>query len=376
MRVALVCPYSLSMPGGVQGQVLGLADALAARGLCTAVVAPMDDGGAPGAGGAGAPPRFSVGRSRRVPANGSVAPLALDPAAWTRTVGALRRWRPDVVHVHEPLAPLVGWAVLAGRVPGARRVGTLHRAGGAGLYRLAAPLARSALGHLDAVVAVSAAARDTAAAALGGRSCPVVGNGVDLDRFAGAERAPTAGPTVVFVGRHERRKGLGVLLAAVSRLEPAERPTVWITSDGPETARLQARYPGSPRLRWLGRVPDDELARLLLGADVLCAPALGGESFGVVLVEAMVARCVVVASAIPGYEEVLGGHGLTVPPGDEVALAAALRRALAAVAGGTGPAAPDALQAAADRARTFALPALAERYHQLYEEVRTLPGYG
>lgn len=365
VRVTLVCPYSLSRPGGVQGQVTGLAAALATRGVEVVVVAPVDGRPVSASGGA----VVAVGRSVAVPANGSVAPLAIHPRAVAATVGALRRSRPDVVHVHEPLAPLVSWAAMVAPVPGARRVATVHRAGGEGLYRVLGPLARAAMGRFDAVYAVSDAARRTAAPALGDRPCPSVGNGVDVDRFAAVAPAPTEGPTVLFVGRHEPRKGLGVLLQAVSDLGPRWPGRLWVVGEGPQTAQLKQRYAGGPRCRWWGRVGDGELAALLRGADVVCAPSLAGESFGVVLVEAMAAGAVVVCSDIPGYSAVAAGHGIVVPPGDVGALAAALDRVVAAVVAGTGPAAPPALAAAAAHAATFSMAALAERYHRSYDEL-------
>lgn len=371
MRIALVCPYSLSRPGGVQGQVIGLAGALSSLvtpGGAVAVVAPVD-GATPEIAGVDVLP---VGGSVGVPANGSVAPLALDPRAAYRTRSELRRWRPDVVHVHEPLAPLVGWAAIGARLP-APRVATLHRAGGAGLYRASGPAGKRLLGRCRAVVAVSAEARATAGPVLGGRPCPVVGNGVDLARFAGAPPAPTDGPTVLFVGRHEPRKGLGVLLAAMGRAETTGGPEaagrLWIVGEGPETAELRRRYPDGPRRRWWGRVDDTTLAGLFAGAHVVCAPSIGGESFGVVLLEAMAASAVVVCSAIPGYLAVLGGHGVAVPPGDAPALAAALQAVVADVARGTGPAAAGALSAAAAHARRWSMPVLAEAYLSRYRAV-------
>ena len=155
----------------------------------------------------------------------------------------------------------------------------------------------------------------TAAAALGG-TYEIVGNGVEMDRFAHVDPWPTDGPTVLFVGRHERRKGLAVLLdafAAVGRGRPSA--TLWVVGQGPETDGLRLRTQADPRIVWLGRVDDEELGARLRGAHVLCAPSLAGESFGMVLLEAMAARTAVVASDIPGYAFVARGQALLVPPG-------------------------------------------------------------
>jgi phosphatidylinositol alpha-mannosyltransferase len=368
VRVALVCPYALVRPGGVQGQVLGLARAFDRCGVDTMVLAPGPLGDVD------APRVTAVGRSVGVPANGSVAPLALGPGAWFRTLVALRRWRPDVVHLHEPLAPGPTWAALAAPTSDALRVGTLHRAGGEALYRWAGPAARLAFARLDALFAVSESARLTAAPALGARACPVVGNGVELRLDRPVEPEPSTGPTVLFVGRHEPRKGLGVLLESVETLGPGWPGRVWVVGSGPESASLMARYRSLENVQWWGAVDDATLARLFAGSHVLCAPSLGGESFGVVLLEAMVARSVVVCSDIAGYSAVVGSHGLQVPPGDSAMLAGALERAVAAVVHQTGLAAPSALDAAAGYAAGFSMEALATRYLRYYEQLTARPG--
>ena len=365
MRVAIFCPYSLSRPGGVQGQVLGLARALGALGHDTIVLAPADGAvEAPG-------PRSEVvalGRSLPVPANGSVAPVSLSPWAAGLAVRTIRDRAVDVVHLHEPLAPGAGYACLV-RWPGPK-VGTFHRCGRSTGYRVLGPLARWAARRLDVRCAVSPEAMATASEALGG-SYEIVGNGVELDRFASADLWPTASPTVLFVGRHERRKGLGVLLDAWSRVG-ARHPgaTLWVVGHGPDTEALRAATAPDVAVQWLGRVDDHELASRLRAADVLCAPSLGGESFGMVLLEAMAARTAVVASDIPGYAFVASGHGLLVAPGVAGALAGALDRALADAAAGTGSSAPAALEAAFHHASTWSMTRLAERYVGIYDAVR------
>ena len=360
----MVCPYSLSRPGGVQGQVTGLARALTALGHDTVVLAPADGpvdiaGLDPGA-------FVRLGGSVGLRANGSVAPVSLSPAAAVRAVRAVRRGGFDVLHLHEPLAPGPGYGCLvAGGLP---TVGTFHRAGASIAYRLFGPLARRAVTHLAARCAVSDEAATTAREALGG-SYEVIGNGIDLDRFAGAIPAATDGPTVLFVGRHEDRKGLGVLLEAFHRLEPGAAPILWVAGEGPETQRLKHLHPPSDRVVWLGRLDDTELAARMAGAHALCAPSLGGESFGVVLLEAMAARTAVVASALPGYASVVGSHGLLVAPGDADALRRALATVTADAAGGTGRCAPAALEAAFVHASQWAMPAVAQRYVRVYDRV-------
>jgi len=365
VRVVLVSPYSLSFPGGVQAQVLGLARALRRAGHESLVLAPIDDElpdtGLPGEAVVG------VGRSLAVPANGSVARLALDPRQLWRVRRAMADFAPDVMHLHEPLAPGPTWAALA--LGGAPSIGTFHRAGDVRGAAVLGPLARLAARRLSMRTAVSPAAADTARRLVGG-SFAIVGNGVEAARFTDAAPSATDGPTILFVGRHEQRKGLGVLLDAFARLDPHLGAVLWVAGEGPLSEGLRRAYGASARVVWLGRMSDDELAARLAGADVLCAPALHGESFGIVLVEAMLARAVVVASDIPGYAAVANGHGILVAPGDAGALAEALAAVVGDVRAGTGLAGEQALEAAAAHAAQWSMDTVAARYLELYDQAR------
>ena len=360
LRVAMVCPYDLSRPGGVQGQALGLSRALRRSGHEVAVLAPDDR-----ARGWVTAEVFAAGRSVAVRANGSVAPVSVSLLAARRALDAAREWGADVVHLHEPLAPVLGYGfLLAGRWP---VVATFHRSGVPRAAPLAAPVTRWMCGRIQVRAAVSEAARRTAAAWCGG-SFEVLFNGLDADRFVRARPVESELPAVVFLGRHERRKGLGVLLEAFSssRLDAA----LWVIGDGPETATLRARYPESDRIRWLGKLGDEEVAERLRGASVLCAPSLGGESFGMVLLEGMAARCRVVASDIPGYRDAAGGHATLVPPGDAAALRGALWVALSA------PSDAVARDAAASYAAQWSMDRLAQRYVEAYRSAARLWGQG
>ncbi len=361
MRIALVCPYSLSRPGGVQGQVSGLARAFVSMGHEAVIVAPTDGdvavpGLRPGA-------VVSAGASVAIPANGSVAPISLNPVAWRRAAAAVKAGAFDVVNIHEPLAPGSGYGCLL--LKDVVKVGTFHRAGAGLGYRALGPVARWAAGHLQVRCAVSPEARATAAAALGG-TYEILGNGVELDRFAGAVPWPKDGPTIVFIGRHEPRKGLADLLAAFTVVRRDHPCTLWICGVGPETATLRQRYAPDDGLVWLGAVGDDELASRLAGADVVCAPSRHGESFGVVLVEAMAAGTAVLASDLPGYAGVVGSHGRLFGAGDVDALTGALAVAAADAEAGTGMCAPDALAAASVHARQWSMERLATRYLQIF----------
>jgi len=372
LRVALVCPYSLSRPGGVQGQVLGLAHSLTRRGHRVRVFAPLDRA-------RDRPADVDVvatGGTVSVRANGSIAPVALSPVAVYRALVALREWDADVVHVHEPFAPGLPYGLLvSGGLPPV--VGTFHRSGRSALYALLRPLTRRLVDRLAVRCAVSEAAAATAREALGGRY-DVLFNGIEVDRYSGVDPWPASGPTALFLGRHEERKGLAVLLDAwesVVGRGPGEggTPVLWVAGDGPETARLRRRHPESERLRWLGVVDDVEKVRRLVRADVLAAPSLGGESFGLVLLEAMAARTVVVASDIEGYRDAAGPGAVLVPPGDAPALAAALTGVLAgelAPAGtGAGGGRETWLDEGAARAGRWSMDSLAGRYEAHYRAV-------
>jgi len=357
MRVGMVCPYSLTIPGGVQMQVLGLAAALRTDGHTVQVLAPCD-GPAPDEN------VVALGKSIPFATNGSVAPIAPDPSCARRTIRALREGKFDVVHVHEPLVPGPSLtSLLYSDVP---MVGTFHRSGASRAYNLFSGLTRRVGRRLGARVAVSEDALKTARDGIDGEFT-VLFNGIDVERFAAAEPWPTDGrPTVLFVGRHESRKGLEVLLHASASL-PADA-ALWIAGQGPETDRLRERTHQDARIQWLGRVSDSELASRLAGADVFCAPSRHGESFGIVLVEAMAAGTAIVASDIAGYRAVArrGEHSLLVPPDDPPALASAITRLLDEPA--TRAALVDAGRA---RAAEFAMDSLAARYGELYERLIT-----
>jgi phosphatidylinositol alpha-mannosyltransferase len=351
VRIGLVCPYSLTVPGGVQVQVLGLALALRELGYEARVLGPCD----------GPPPYAFVtplGNSVGAAANGSMAPIAPDPSAGLRTIRALRDEAFDVVHLHEPVAP--GPTLTALLFSGAPMVGTFHRAGESGYYRAFGWLGRWATKQLAVRVAVSAEARDALGNIVTG-PVEILWNGVDVDRYRLAEPWPSQGKTALFIGRHEPRKGLAVLIEAMAEL-PAEL-TLWVASEGQETARLKRLTEGDARVQWLGLISEQEKVRRIRGADVLCVPSLGGESFGVILLEGMAAGTPVVASDLDGYRNVArpGRDALMVPPGDAAALAGAVRSALAG-----GPDVADMVASASERAAGFSMANLAERYLDIY----------
>ena len=354
LRIGIVCPYSLTLPGGVQAQVLGLARELRRQGHEARVLGPCD----------GPPPEPFVtplGDSLPTAANGSIAPLAPDASAALRTIRALRDEEFDVVHVHEPMVP--GPPMTTVTMRPAPIVGTFHAAGHSASYKVFRPVVLWLFGRIDRKVVVSKDAMELAQSALGGEY-DILFNGVEEEVIGATAPTPTDGPTIFFCGRHEERKGLAVLLEAFQALPADTR--LWIASDGPDTLPLQARYAHDERIAWLGRISDPEKFARLRGAAAFCAPSLHGESFGVVLIEAMAAGTPVVASGLDGYRNVAtdGLDALLVPPGDVAALTKALRDVL------TDDDLAGALRTAGlCRAKDFSMATLAAEYVRIYRQL-------
>jgi phosphatidylinositol alpha-mannosyltransferase len=348
----MVSPYSLTIPGGVQQQVLGLARALREKGHEVRVLGPCD----------GPPPDSFVtplGNSLPTAINGSIAPVAPDASAAFRTIRALNDEAFDVLHVHEPLVP--GPTLTAVLVKLAPIVATFHSAGESGAYKTFQKLGRPIARRIDVRVAVSADAVELAQRYIGGEY-EVLFNGIDLEAYSGpiVEQRDNA---IFFCGRHEPRKGLGVLLEAVSLMPGDVR--LWIASDGPETESLKAQYENDQRIEWLGRISDAEKIDRLRRASLFCAPSLRGESFGIVLLEAMAAGTPVVSTDIDGYRNVAtdGENALLVEAGNAHALASAMSRIIA------DPRLATRLTAAGRiHAQSYSLDALADHYVLLYEK--------
>jgi phosphatidylinositol alpha-mannosyltransferase len=243
----------------------------------------------------------------------------------------LERFAPDVVHAHEPLTPSTSmWATLESPVP---VVGTFHSgASRSRAFDLAAPALRRVARRLAIRIAVSEAAAMFARARIGG-DFEIVPNGVDVSRFAGAAPADLGeGTKLLFVGRLDERKGFPTAVEAFARLA-VDRPglRLVVVGDGPDRAAADGLASDlRDRIAFLGSVPNRDLPPIHAACDLYLGTSVGGESFGIVLVEAMAAGVPVVASDIPGYDEVVrdGLDGLLVPPRDPEALAAAAARVL------------------------------------------------
>jgi phosphatidylinositol alpha-mannosyltransferase len=328
LRIGLVCPYALDVPGGVQNQVLGLAAFLRGAGHDVRVLAP---GGLPDEAYGLEPTRFtSAGAAIGVRYNGSVAPVALGPLAAARS----RRWvaaqAVDLLHVHEPLVPSASLpALAASRAP---VVATFHTATPRSrALRLAGTALAGAVDRIDAGIAVSPTAREVVVRHLG-RETVVVPNGLDVGAYGSGSvgtrgRAPGSPPRLLFLGRAgERRKGLDVLLAALPALRRAH-PDLEVLVAGPGPRSLP------PGCRSLGLVDEDDKHALLASADVFVAPHTARESFGIVVLEAMASGVPVVASDLPPFVDLLGGPqdpaGRLFRRGAPDALAAGVSAALA-----------------------------------------------
>ncbi len=358
-RVALVSPYALSAFGGVQEQVLAMSRELSRRGAAVLVVAPdhadvtVYD----------TPARIErLGRRWSVPANGSRAPLALSPFAAHRAREVVSAFRPDVIHFHEPFAPFLGWYVVRAHAYAA--VATFHRSGDGPALRLTRPvLARLARG-LDVSAVVSPAAAITLESVV--PLHPVVlYNGFEVERFIEVPREVPDVVTVVCVGRLEERKGVATVVDAVRRHNDrrGDRWRLVVVGDGPQRDALAARVGDDDAITFLGAVDDVVKRTWLRRASVVVAAATRGESFGLVILEAMASEVPVVASDIPGYREAAAGFATLFAPGNADALERAIVTALSTVE-------PDRVAAARSHAQGWSMSSLVDRYEELYDRAR------
>ena len=326
MRIGIACPYTWDVPGGVQAHVHDLADNLLARGHEVSVLTPVDDPDEADLPGYVVP----AGRAVPVPYNGSVARLVFGPLSLARTRRWVRDGGFDVVHVHEPTVPSV--SMLACFAADGPMVATFHTATARSrALQVFGTALQPALEKVHGRIAVSPAARRVVVEHLGGDAV-LIPNGVDVSRFEGARPLPGQPrdrPTVVFLGRiDEQRKGLAVLLEALPELVRLV-PDVHLLVAGPGDADdVREAVPASlrDRVTLLGRVSEADKPGVFASGWVYCAPNTHGESFGIVLVEAMAAGTPVVASDLEAFRRVLddGSAGVLVPVRDAGALAAAL----------------------------------------------------
>jgi phosphatidyl-myo-inositol alpha-mannosyltransferase len=379
VRIGLVSPYSWSFQGGVNRHVEALAEEFLGRGHDVRVLAPVDPADRIARATHPTAPKLlqlpdyltPLGRTIGYGANGSVSNSSILPySGYVMPRRAVRAGEFDVLHVHEPLTPLVGWnAVLAAQTP---VVGTFHAYSTKPFpnYFASAFGARRMFNRLSARIAVSEAAAWTGQRWFGGEYT-VIPNGVDVDAPPNGLKTPGEELKILFIGRPEERKGLPVLLTAFGAL--VEHVPSRLTVIGAEEEDIKGWLPDPELLKSIdvrGRVSEEELWAELHSADVLCAPSLSGESFGMVLTEAFAAGTPVIASGIAGYSDVVtdGVDGLLVPPGDPQRLAEELQRVhheperLAAMGA-----------AARHSAKRYAWPRIADQVTTVYERALAAP---
>jgi len=379
VRIALVSPYSWSYQGGVNRHVQALAEEFLGRGEDVRVLAPVDPPDRLSRALHRAPPEgrelpdylVPLGRTIGFGANGAVSNLSAFPAGGVARIRKeLRQGGYDVVHIHEPLVPLVGWNAALGTRTAA--VGTFHAYSTKPLpNHIGSALgARRVFNRLAARIAVSEAAAWTGRRWFGGRYT-VIPNGVDVSAAPRGPKPPGGELRLLFVGRPEERKGLPVLLTAFEAL--VEHVPSRLTVIGAEREDVLRYLVDREAMRWIdvrGRVSHEQLWSALHEADLLCAPSLSGESFGMVLTEAFAAGTPAIASEIAGYSDVVtdGLDGVLVPPGDPQRLAEELQRAhheparLAAMS-----------EAARESAERYAWPRIADRVGAVYERAIEAP---
>jgi phosphatidyl-myo-inositol alpha-mannosyltransferase len=377
MRIAIVTPYSWTHPGGVNGHVEALADELIVRGHELRVLAPWDHPGRLNRAlhRARAEPRerpdhlVPLGPTVGIGANGAVSNISVFPGGVVAMRRELRAFRPDVVHVHEPTAPVLSWDACS--FPDAPVVGTFHAYSTKPVPNHIAVLlgARRKFNQLRSRIAVSEAAAWTGKRWFGGEY-EVIPNGVDVDGPPQGPKPASEELRVLFVGRPEERKGMPVLLRAFEAL--VEHVPARLTVVGADAEQVQ-RYLGDPdaghRVDAVGRVGHSESFWCHLHeADVLCAPSLAGESFGMILTEAFAAGTPVIASNIAGYSDVVtdGVDGVLVPPADPQRLAEELQSLY------HEPERREAMgRSARESARRYAWPQVAQRIERVYESARS-----
>lgn len=330
MKIALVSPYDFAYPGGVTNHISCLERYFTRMGHEVRIVAPASKAAS------GLGDRFiPIGTPRPIPTSGSIARLTISPWLSSRVKAVLDEEKFDIVHLHEPLMPMLCTTVL--RLSQTANIGTFHAWQGKPGYDFAKPVGKWILKRwfrrLDGKIAVSKPAREFASGHFAGYY-NVIPNGVDISHFspdvAPIDRFCDGKLNVLFVGRLERRKGLDYLLRAFYQVQQ-EVPDSRLIVVGPGTRlrkgyEREVRHSGLRDVVFVGYADYDELPRYYKAADVFCAPATGWESFGIVLLEAMAVGKPIVASNIDGYARVVahGVDGLLVPPRNEEMLAQAL----------------------------------------------------
>ena len=356
-RVAIVCPYALSIYGGVQEQVLAMSRELGARGNEVLIVSPdssdLNDYESTA--------RIShFGRLISIPANGSRAPITLSFSAARKAQRLVSEFKPDVVHFHEPFAPLVGWSVL--RSHSAPAVATFHRSGDGPAFSLTSPLLKWLSKNLDVCASVSSQAEKTIKKAVGVES-KVLFNGFETNRFVATPRERSGEVILTTIGRLEERKGTATAISAV-KSHNSNNTQLWklvVIGDGPDRSKLEALAGHDENIVFVGAANDVDKRAWLRRSNALLCPAIKGESFGLVLLEGMASETSVVASDIDGYRDAAGSFATLFEPGSSSALEKAITRALSSET-------TESIAAARNHAENWSMSRLIDQYETLYSE--------
>ena len=373
MRIGIISPYSFDSPGGVQFHIKDLAEELIRRGHYVNVLAPASED-------TELPPYVSsAGKAVPIRYNGSVARLSFGPRAAAKTKKWLDEHNFDLIHPHEPISPSL--AMLAVWQTATPVVATFHSSQDRSrALQIAAPLLKTTLNRITAKIAVSEVARRTVIDHLDW-DATIIPNGITLAKFSPVKFAkPLSGitpelgntdsPTIAFLGRlNEPRKGLSVLVQAIPKVlakHPNAKFIIAGEGESGKTAAVQTLGPLINKVTFLGSITENEKINLLQTADIFVAPQIGGESFGIVLIEAMAAGTTVVASDLSAFRQVLadGAAGKLFPVGDGEALAQAISQLI------ENPAQRQKYQAfAAEWVRQFDWEIVTEQILKVYESV-------
>ena len=356
-RIAIICPYALSIFGGVQEQVLAMSRELTSRGNEVLVISP-DSSDLSEYETTAKVSHF--GRLLSIPANGSRAPITLSFSAARKARKLVSEFQPDIVHFHEPFAPLVGWAILRSHT--APSVATFHRSGDGPAFSLTSPLLKWLSKYLDVAASVSSQAEKTIKKAVGIES-KVLFNGFEISRFVETPRERSGEVTLTTIGRLEDRKGTATAISAV-KSHNSNGTNQWkliVIGDGPERSKLEALSGRDENIVFVGAANDVDKRAWLRRSNALLCPALKGESFGLVLLEGMASETSVIASDIDGYRDAAGSFATLFQPGSSTALEQAISKALLLETS-------ESLSAARNHAENWSMSRLIDQYETLYSE--------
>jgi phosphatidylinositol alpha-mannosyltransferase len=309
LRILSLCPYDISVPGGVQKQAIGLAKSYENLGCDSTLIAPGKLDWA----------NFvNAGDSVSFPANGSRASILVSPKALINSNRFIKREKFDILHIHEPLAPFLNWLAMYKKTA---KVATFHRAGSSLFYKIFAEIFKGKIRGFDALISVSTAAQVTAESNFSITS-EVFFNAIDLGITNNFVKNSDSFE-ITFIGRHEQRKGLDIFLQAAEILSKSDPINLKfnVVGDGPLSINLKRRFSHLNQLVWYGVLSEEKLYQIICNSSVIAVPSIGSESFGLVLLEAMAFGVPLVCSELSSYKDVAGDCALYFKTGNSADLA-------------------------------------------------------